>query len=274
MFGVRRTTTELLRRFQQPEYTGKNRCRPCTVVNGIIAVAVVAAVAVVSLTAATIAFVVCVTVIALRGYLVPGTPSLVRYLPPAVHELLGSAHATDEETLTDLESILLSSGIVVTCPNGDDLCLAEQYRDAWRSQMDELRETQRERLSQVLSVSPDEIAFEDTTSGWYVSVDGEQVGHWPSEAAFRADLASEALLEARLANWDTLPFGDRTHLLVVLRSFLETCPICQGDVVPDESVVESCCRDDLVSVTTACVDCGAVLFEGTHSSTRHGSSQE
>jgi hypothetical protein len=97
-----------------------------------------------------------------------------------------------------------------------------------------------------------------------VFVDGVRAGGWRSRAALLADLASEQLLSSWLGRrWETLADGDRTQLLVALRSFVETCPECGGEVVPDEDVVKSCCRDDIVSVTSACTDCGAVLFKST-----------
>ena len=86
------TERSVLDRLRQPEYTGKNRCLPCTAVNAVIAVVVAGgvggmlvgtgtapapatgvAVALLALFVATIYF---------RGYLVPGTPTLTkRYFP-------------------------------------------------------------------------------------------------------------------------------------------------------------------------------------------------
>ena len=75
-----------LPRFRRPEYTGENRCLPCTVVNLVFASVLSGAVATVSSPAAAVAvFVLSVALIAVRGYLVPGTPTLTaRYLPDRV----------------------------------------------------------------------------------------------------------------------------------------------------------------------------------------------
>lgn len=85
------TVPNLLNRVRQPEYTGENRCLPCTVLNVGIAVVltlVVAASVGYAVGATTAAIVGAVTLlsalatIGLRGYLVPGTPRLTeRYLP-------------------------------------------------------------------------------------------------------------------------------------------------------------------------------------------------
>ncbi|OIB56666.1 hypothetical protein [Natrialba sp. SSL1] len=78
-------------RLHQPEYTGENRCLPCTAVNIVLAVLLSAAAAtlawvgtgpVVALAVGAIVFWCAVSLIAVRGYLVPGTPELTnRYLP-------------------------------------------------------------------------------------------------------------------------------------------------------------------------------------------------
>ena len=77
--------TSKLDALRQPEYTGENRCWPCTTVNSLIALGVAAVVGagVFTLADATLALVATLTVLALsavsiwlRGYLVPGTPGL------------------------------------------------------------------------------------------------------------------------------------------------------------------------------------------------------
>lgn len=271
MTSTRQTVLGVLQRFKQPEYTGENRCLPCTILNTAIAVVLSGAVALVSIPAALLVFAACLVAIAFRGYLVPGTPTLVQYLPDRVHEAIGGHHELPDEEVAsgeqlDVERTLTSAGIVRECDEVDDLCLTDDYREAFRDQVDRLQDEhlQRERLSATLSVSPDEVRFEEHDGSFHVFVDDVRAGGWRSRAAFIADLASEHLLSTWLdRDWEALPAPDRTQLLVALRTFVETCPDCGGDVVPDEDVVRSCCRDDIVSVTTACVDCDAVVFKGT-----------
>ena len=271
MNAVSQVITDALRWLRQPEYTGANRCLPCTVLNTAIAVVVAALVALVSFPAGGAVFAVCLVVIALRGYLVPGTPTLVRFLPDRVHDAIGPGpvHGFDGgvERSFDIETTLTSADIITECSDVDDLCLTESYREAWQERMQTLQRepAQREQLSRSLSVSPEQVTFEETETGWHVSIEGVRAGSWQSQAAFVADLASEALLRSRLDGWEMVAPDERTQVLVALRSFVETCPDCGGEVVPDEDVVRSCCRDDIVSVTTACEGCGAVLFKGTES---------
>ena len=162
--------------------------------------------------------------------------------------------------------VWIPAGIVRECRDVDDLCLTTSYREAFREDIEWLRDesVQRERLAASLSVPPEDIQFDESGTRLDVFVEDVRAGGWRSKAAFVADLASEHLLSEQLGDrWERLPATERTQLLVALRSFVETCPVCRGTVTPDEDVVRSCCRDDIVSVTTACEDCGAVVFKGT-----------
>lgn len=75
---------------KQPEYIGENRCEPCTVLNLVIAAVISSVVARKSRLGGTVAVGVSIVLIYLRGYLVPGTPTLTkRYLPPEVLRWFG-----------------------------------------------------------------------------------------------------------------------------------------------------------------------------------------
>ncbi|WP_410765558.1 hypothetical protein [Haloferax sp. DFSO60] len=75
---------------QQSEYTGENRCEPCTALNLIIAVILGSAIARKSKLGGALAVGVSVGIIYLRGYLVPGTPVVTKqYLPPTVLRWFG-----------------------------------------------------------------------------------------------------------------------------------------------------------------------------------------
>jgi len=88
-------------RLRRPEYTGENRCLPCTVVNSLTAVVLAGGVAGSLVTAGgtgtSVALAVGGSVLAvsaaliyLRGYLVPGTPALTkRYFPAWLLGLFG-----------------------------------------------------------------------------------------------------------------------------------------------------------------------------------------
>ncbi|ARS90055.1 hypothetical protein [Natrarchaeobaculum aegyptiacum] len=162
----------------QPEYTGENRCEACTVVNVGIAAVLGALVARKSKLAAAVTLGIAGVVIYLRGYLVPGTPTLTkRYLPPAVLRLFGkepepatasgfagvdsihhgppsSAAAPGESTVANQadperapedpadrivpEEYFLEREIVEPCEDVDDLCLTGSFESAWVEEIDRI----------------------------------------------------------------------------------------------------------------------------------------
>ncbi|WP_396613336.1 hypothetical protein ACH9L7_17035 (plasmid) [Haloferax sp. S1W] len=81
---------DVVEALHQPEYTGENRCEPCTVLNLLIAGLLGSVVARKSKLGGVVAVGLSIGLIYLRGYLVPGTPTLTkRYLPPEVLRWFG-----------------------------------------------------------------------------------------------------------------------------------------------------------------------------------------
>jgi hypothetical protein len=85
------SVSDVAERLRQPEYTGENRCLPCTVVNVVLAALFALGLSVVLTPAVGLAgFAVGLGLVYLRGYLVPGTPELTeRYFPPWLLRLFG-----------------------------------------------------------------------------------------------------------------------------------------------------------------------------------------
>lgn len=274
----------MIDRFRQPEYTGKNRCPPCTVVNIVIAVFSSIAVAGVlvgigvsayALPAAVLTIVGSLVVIYLRGYLVPGTPRLTKqYFPRRLLRWFGKVRATetgrvtekDDETDFDdetVETVLLRADVVEECRDGTDLCLTDQFRSAWHDQIATVRDgnTERERLLSVLDVKDEvEVEFEDHGNAFEAEADDHHVGTWESQAAFIADVAAGELLSDRLLMWDEYTSFERGEFLQSLRLFLETCPSCNDHLSFGTDTVESCCTSHEVAAVT-CDECGQRIFE-------------
>lgn len=266
-----------LDRLRQPQYTGENRCTPCTAVNVAIAVGLAVVVAAAVRTygsdtssatlAGAVVFVLSSVAIYLRGYLVPGTPRLTkRYLPDRLLRRFDKhpSVVTDGDGL-EVEATLKQIGVVTECERADDLCLTESFRTAWREQIAALRseDTSREDLARVLDADPDRISIESYGNAFVATLDGRRVGQWESRAAFLADLAAENELRDRDPNWTRMDLDHRSEMLNGLRIFLERCPACDGRVSLDQEVVESCCRSiDVVAVT--CRDCSARVFEAEY----------
>ncbi|MFB6146585.1 MAG: hypothetical protein ABEJ08_02750 [Halobacteriaceae archaeon] len=264
----------VLDRLRQPEYTGSNRCIPCTVVNALIGVVLAAGLWVVAgpvlaVPAAALA----AGAIYLRGYLVPGTPTLTkRYLPDPVLRAFGkepkarsrpdrTADDSDGEP-ADRQELLLEAGAIEECDDVDDLCLTENFRADWRFRMENVDRSDAGRLvmADLLGVDAEALVFEEYEDTFAAEMDGAQLGVWESRAAFVADVASAEILADRLQDWADLDAATRSDLLGTLRLFIEECPDCGGPVSLAGETVESCCRTVEVAVVT-CEDCGARLLE-------------
>lgn len=260
-----------LDRLRQSEYTGENRCLPCTVVNAIIAVVLAAAVAgsgsivadpVLGLGTGGVVFGVSVAAIYFRGYLVPGTPTLTKqYLPQQVLAWFGKAPAA-VETDFDAEEALVTAGALEPCADRDDLCLAGEFRKEWYDEINRLDSANagRERLLDVLGLESASVEFEEHGEAFQARIDGSIVGRWESEAAFFADVGAAEELDDRVANWESLSVRERSQLLSGLRIFIDACPSCGGRPDFGTDTVESCCGTHEVAAVS-CGDCGARLFE-------------
>ena len=279
----------LVERVRQPEYTGENRCVPCTVANSAIAVGLAAVVGAGwwtlvapgtgAVAAAGVVLVAGALSIWLRGYLVPGTPALTkRYFPdwllatfdkgPAAASGLGDAAAEDgapgseSEGQVNPEAVLVQAGVVEPCVDEDDLCLAPGFRGTWRERMAAIREegAERDELAAQLDLNPDEVRFEEHGGAFVAFYEGRRAGQWESRAALVADLGAARTLPDWVDGWDDLGIGARSQLLGGLRIFIDECPDCGGPVVAGRETVESCCRSHEV-VAANCQACGSRLLE-------------
>jgi hypothetical protein len=268
----------VVERLRQPEYVGENRCVPCSLVNVVIALVVAAGlgVGVQSLAGATPAAVVAagflgasLSAIYLRGYLVPGTPTLTRrYLPGRVLRWFDKAPGDVDAPVAgsagqiEAEPILLEAGAIEFCKNGEDVCATEAFARAWREEIERLRNDGNlaGRMADVLETDAEnvEVVFRDSSA--MVRNDDHPVARWESRAALLADAAAYPWLSGQVDGWADLDLRDRGQLLNGARVFLERCPECDGEVAFSEDTVESCCREiDVVAM--ACSDCDALLLE-------------
>jgi hypothetical protein len=274
---------------KQPEYTGENRCLPCTVVNTLIALglgvgaaggAVAAEAAPVEWAALAGGVVVFVSLalIYFRGYLVPGTPTLTkRYLPARVLRWFGKQPTADagladgnaeavegEDTIQDVdpEAALQAAGALEPCADREDLCLTDEFREAWNAETETVREqgTSAVDIAERLSLPLADAEIEEHDEARTLKDGERRVGRWPSEAALVADSAAAALLAERYGDWPDLSPTAKGQLLNGLRLFLEDCPTGEGGVEFGEETVESCCgSEEVVAVT--CEETGERLFE-------------
>jgi len=272
-----------LARLRRPEYTGANRCWPCTAVNLSVAALACANVyiwgamlasATVGVAAALAVAATSLAMVWLRGYLLPGTPVLTRHLPAAFLGLFGkdatptvargvTGHdgASGAETDGGAVSAAESTGIAVL----DDTAVAtndgvaDDFRRDWDRAVAETERVDAAALADRFGL-PAGTAVGEVGRGVLARADGDRVGAWPSRLAFRADVASAGLLADRIDEWDALAPTERGCLCAALRAHRETCPACGASLSTGPATVRSCCGH-LDVVATDCADCGTRLVE-------------
>lgn len=292
---------DVLDRLRRPTSTGANRCLPCTALNlGVLAAGVAALVRRRRRRSALTLAVIGTGVIRLRGYFVPYTPRFAPRLVAAlgVEEFF---HARDERDAyetpggpgsigdsydprdargrspddgeRDAEpdgdavlAMLVESEIVR--PDGEDLSLAPEVREEWRTEIDSLRTLSSAELGAELERSVPTVTetrvIEDERTGkegrWIALGDGSEIAaeSWLSRPIAIGELAAIRALEA----FD-LPSETRLAAARPLRMFLSACPDCGGRV--EASTTATCCggltspRQGPQDVL-ACTDCDERLF--------------
>lgn len=264
-------SSDPLDRLRNPEHTGENRCIPCTFVNTLLALGIGILSSLLWLPLGIAVLILSVGVIAIRGYLVPWTPTLTqRYFPKIVLRRFGkdptesSSHRRGLD-FDELEVLLERNDIIKECFDIDDVCLTDSFADDWWNRIEDLRSevNATNELAAVLEVSPTDLDLEEGDNRFMVRHQGDDIGSWRSHAAFLADLAVTPLLEERLPNWNRFNERERSQLISMMRVFLESCPTCDGSVSAEESVKSSCCRGEIIEAAIICEECGDEVFNGS-----------
>lgn len=268
-----------LDRIRQPEYTGENRCLPCTFVNSFIALAFAIVIGYFWLPLGVVTVIISAGAIYFRGYLIPGTPTLTkRYMPARVLRLFGKdpldqpADGYDEsvargETNRDGEKLLREADVIEDCAEEDDVCLTDRFSEVWWRRIRQIRDDEKlatDRLAAAVEVDPEEIAFERSENAFQVVFEGDPIARWDSDAAFYADLAVEPTLDEWIDEWQALEDRERTQVIGGMRAFLKRCPRCDANLEQVENVRQTCCAGDIVDVSVDCNDCGATVFSGAY----------
>ncbi|QCS43331.1 hypothetical protein [Natrinema versiforme] len=249
-------------RLEQPAYTGDNRCLPCTAVNVAIALALAAGLAVAgSAITGALAFGVCLVLIRLRGYLVPGTPTITRrYLPDRLLERFGKSTAdtpTIETVSPDgLASVLTAAGVATADEGG--VRLAPAFRRRWNDRLSsgDAADPSAADIGSMLGADESERVSETA-----FVLDGQKRVRWESTAALAADSAAAAELRTRIDGWDALEVGERRDLLMGLRLLRTDCPTCRERLPTTAERLEHCCRRPRVGIRSVCEECDRPVVE-------------
>lgn len=261
--------SDVIAKVRRPEYTGENRCRPCTVLNVVIAAFVALAMAVVSRGGGAFVFLASLGTIYLRGYLVPGTPTITEtYFPDWLLDWFDKQPTSTERAIEStatahIESAetLVAGNVLTPAPDGEGYSLTATFRDAWEERI---------RSDRARGLGPEDVRAmfdaDDITQHGERSfvVDKQKSVRWDSEAAFVADVAAATELRERVGAWSTFDGTERTDLLDDLRVLLDRCPACDGALTTTEEYFEPCCRRKAQTVTeSVCEECGTMVAERT-----------
>ncbi|MDB2265386.1 MULTISPECIES: hypothetical protein [Halorubrum] len=286
---------DIVETLHQPEYTGENRCGPCTALNLVMAIFFSLVLGQISRAAGFSFFTISLTLIYLRGYLVPGTPTLTkRYLPSTVLRWFGkepkidtrsglnSASAistngsskpttepSNKKTIDSIEEFnvhdyYLTEGILEPCDDHDDLCLVDEFRMAWNDEMVKLaaRDLNANNVVSTLGIkiNAESCEIQQYEDEWSLVADTQTIGRWPSQKALIADIGASRVLDRWSKSWDELQPVHKGQILNSLRLFLNQCPGTDKSVNVTQETVESCCSShDIVKVS--CDETGERLFE-------------
>jgi len=167
---------------------------------------------------------------------------------------------------------LVESGVVTA--DEEMVYLSPEFREAWRSEMEHLRERNDEGLANALrSTAPEGTEVDvversggrwsDDEDAWFVVSDGSgdrARENWLTRPVAVAETAAVWVLNDRT----TLSETRQVQATGPLRTFLEACPVCDGPV--EETTMVECCggpggaRRDAPDEVLACADCGARLY--------------
>ena len=267
--------------FRQPEYTGENRCGPCTAVNLLLTV-VLSTAAWILLTpwVAAGTFAAGAASIYLRGYLVPGTPTLTkRYLPASALRAFGKEPVSDRTVRPVAEDapserwLIAAGALEGGHGNGENNVetdqdrrptLADLFADRWETALNDVPPGAPTETDLCDALGTEDVSKHADTAA---VVDGSQSARWLSTAAMRADVAAARVFVATVEGWDEIKPDRRIGLFRDLRLFINTCPDCGGRVERAERTVDPCCERPHTLLEARCSACEAALADNAVPST-------
>lgn len=255
---------QLVSRIRQPEYTGENRCTPCTIIN--IGVVTVFAVLLAFFNPLLGALVVGAGVAGtwLRGYVIPYTPS---FAPPIVSTLPFGQNLFEHSNRnrvpsglsdpdTDSEQVLVALDDADVLHGDTDLELTPTFYTDWHAHMDELQD---ENLAAAVKGASPRVdharRHEDGDKAWVIVTDDDRSlasETWLSLPVSIADVAAVRALTDRGVDPELA-----VDAAVPLRLFLDECPMCGDEIV--ETTGGNCCGGfgpDGLDHVLACANCG------------------
>ncbi|WP_188979708.1 hypothetical protein [Halocalculus aciditolerans] len=264
-------------RFKQAEYTGENRCTPCTVINVLISIFLSLVIGFFSQIIGGVAFILFLAAIYFRGYLIPGTPKLTKkYLPVFVLRAFGkeiespptglesnsdpAQNQSSNNAIDNPEQFFYRHNVVAPCDSSDDLCLTESFSSVWKDEIRALPDCTAHDAAIAFQLSDSNLRLIETNSGVALKNEKGSIGEWPSRSAFEVDIAAAKALDGFVPDWWSRTGDERGWLLSSLRLFTPICPHENGPASMEEDMIETCCStQDRLKVV--CEQNNEVLFE-------------
>lgn len=267
-----RLTIGVLDNFKRPEYTGLNRCYPCTALNVVLLVGLGILASFVSGVGAVILVTVGAITIWLRGYFLPYTPRIGPWITDVVagitgREMLakprdGSLASSEVSGEMVVEELLRTN--VLNVGDDEDLALSGAFRNEWRAKMSEVRTLDVDEFEQwagtviqnsnITGVEAKEQLWSDPYVVVSFASGDESILQYPvAVAEFSSLTALEDIgLEPTV----------RLHASGPLRGFLTECPLC--DTSLEVSRYSGCCgnpRRKEEKLGLVCKECRTVLYK-------------
>ena len=258
---------------RKPEYTGENRCWPCTVVN-VALLSIIAAVLWIRASAAVAVLVAVagLAVVWLWGYLIPGTPQFGPRLVAAIpggealfHEEdipeQGGSLADESVDGDELLSRLVEAGVLEL--DNETVAPTSAYDERWRAEIERLQRLDTDELAEAaLELSPaTEVRVVRDDDEWIALSQGDTnviEETWLTRPVTIAEVAGYRAAESFLSDHATRLAAAQTN-----RMFLDHCPDC-GTALKQGTDM-SCCgghtgAGDEPAETLVCPACAVRLY--------------
>lgn len=256
-------------RLRNPRYTGANRCWPCTAVNVVLLGAGAAALGAVGDPGlAVAAFALGSFGIALRGYLIPGTPRLASALPESVLAAFGKSAVEAENEVEALASdlpateALLAAGLLAA-DHRLPAEVEERIRADAAGYVDDPDALERAIVETFDGVVESSVRRSLGGGENWFAFDADEVAvrQWEARTVAALDAAGTELLAERIPDWNDRPEADRKAMTALLRYGTETCPACGDDYVEPDAPRVTCCGGRSLVGERRCSTCGYALVD-------------
>jgi len=251
-----------LLRLRDDRYTGENRCQKCTALNLCLVMAASIAIYLYSRVLSVLFIMVSLSVIYLKGYVVPGTPVITKkYAPQAVMRYFDGKNRVDDRT-EDAESVLRRYGVLTTEKASGEVRLTNSIIDGFRRQGSTTNSISEDQIRGILGAGEYQVDIREISDAAVAINGGDKICQWPSIAAVNCDIAARNVLEAQIGEWNQFSPRKRGLILRSFRSLIKDCPKCQSENSIGTSVQSSCCSSKTV-LTVECEICQSNFVEVT-----------